>query len=114
MSLGLVLIVPVVNIYTYFIGFPAGDVCDLGKGVVPDTYNNIGSVLIIVGFLVMNVDFYGLTRSLLQRCGLCSGDTNTNVAAASGADGTYQSASYERPSEGIEVRQSFEVRNSST
>lgn len=114
MSLGLVLIVPVVNIYTYFIGFPAGDVCDLGKGVVPDTYNNIGSVLIIIGFLVMNVDFYGLTRSLLQRCGLCSGDTNTNVVAASGADGTYQSASYERPSEGIEVRQSFEVRNSST
>ena len=76
MSLGLVLIVPVVNIYTYFIGFPAGDVCDLGKGVVPDTYNNIGSVLIIIGFLVMNVDFYGLTRSLFQRCGLCSGDTN--------------------------------------
>jgi hypothetical protein len=70
MSLGLILIVPVVNIYTYFVGFPAGDVCNGGVGVVPGTYNIVGSVVIVFGFLVMNIDAYAIALSLLRWCGL--------------------------------------------
>ena len=91
MSLGLILIVPVVNIYTYVVGFPNGDVCNGGVGVLPGTYNIVGSVVIVVGFLVMNIDAYAIALSLLRWCGLLApgpkGAAGAASLAASGAAG---------------------------